>query len=264
MQFAGTDSSQSYIAKVKLNNLVQYTINSRWTRALRAIISCWKFLSALSRHDFRQQLKLKGVWFEYCLVSNSCLFIVKILCWEMGSILTTVHRLTLSLRCRVNQYSGTCPLGKCRYVENRYSCVITSHFNQGGWDMTPWQPSRERHCTMAWISMGSGETGADANSTTHPTYCNLKLPGLSSSLLFFSLSNSGFPNWISDIFKYRPRLIFRINRNGPSIKPLPFVKARAWACLCAWAEPVIHLSLNLTASRHKLQITEPKPFCLNL
>ena len=87
----------------------------------------------------------------------------------MGSILTTVHRLTLSPRCRVNQYSGTCPLGKCRYVENQYSCVITSHFNQGGWDMTPWQLSRERHCTMAWISMGSGETGADENSTTQPT-----------------------------------------------------------------------------------------------
>ena len=83
-------------------------------------------------------------------------------------------------------------------------------------------------------------------------------------LFFFSLSNSGFPNWISDIFKYRPRLIFRINWNGTSIKPLPFVKAWAWACLCAWAEPVIHLSLNLTASRHKLQIIEPKPLCLNL
>lgn len=60
VQFADTDSSQSYIAKVKLNNLVQYTINTRWTRALRAIISCWKFLSALSRHDFRQRLQLKG------------------------------------------------------------------------------------------------------------------------------------------------------------------------------------------------------------
>lgn len=49
--------------------------------------------------------------------------------------------------------SCTCPLGKCRYVENQYSCVITSHFIQAGWDMKPWQFSREPHCEFQSVCL---------------------------------------------------------------------------------------------------------------